>query len=77
MEIIRIPCGIHAVSGAGNRLTDRADAPTPACGHPFPKEGELRFGPSCLVRRFFHRFHCIYFPVHFLQNKSCGFRITP
>ena len=47
MEIIRIPCGIHAVSRAGNRLTDRADAPTPACGHPFPKEGEGQLGPSC------------------------------
>ena len=28
---------------AGNGLTAIAEAPTPAYGHPFPKEGELSF----------------------------------
>ncbi len=28
---------------AGNSLTAIADTPTPAYGHPFPKEGELSF----------------------------------
>ncbi|MDD6581048.1 MAG: hypothetical protein PUF10_00025 [Bacteroidales bacterium] len=51
MDNIRIHYGIHAVSGAGNRLTDRADAPTPAYGHHFPKEGEWSFGPSCPLRQ--------------------------
>ena len=28
---------------AGSGLTASADTPTPAYGHPFPKEGELSF----------------------------------
>ena len=35
------------LSDSSNGLTALAEAPTPAYGHPFPKEGELR------PRRFF------------------------
>jgi len=37
------------LSDSSNGLSAIADAPTPAYGHPFPKEGELSFGRSCLL----------------------------
>ena len=58
---------------AGNGLSAIADTPTPAYGHPFPKEGELSFGRSCPLWPELSSHFCFFFL--FLLTYETSIRI--